>query len=173
MTANRLVYASPLPQTAPYITTPDDLAAKINTGPTYTVDKLLRHRTTDNVKAEFLVKWFAYRTPNWMKRTHIREELISQHFTRLREQTGAIFDSHGDTLLISYTIFTHRSTGRLVLRIRHGYGITPPYFYVYGHEAYNVCARLRASNSRDFIKACAPDVDIIPQYRSRKNQNDL
>lgn len=86
--ADRVVYAPLPPQMVPSIPTPDDLAAKVHTGPTYTVDKLSQHRPTDNSKAKFLVIWSAYFTPTWEPRTHIPEELILRYFARSREQTG-------------------------------------------------------------------------------------
>lgn len=85
--ADRVVYAPLPPQMVPSTPTLDDLAAKVHTGPTYTVEKLLQHRPTDNSKAKSFVIWSAYFTPTWEPRTHILVELILRYFARSREQT--------------------------------------------------------------------------------------
>ena len=73
VSADRCVYAPP-PMGAPRAstTTLGDLADKVTAGTQYAVERLLRHRTTEDGTTEFVIKWADYDTPTWTAKPTFR-----------------------------------------------------------------------------------------------------
>ena len=84
--ADRITYAPPPEDEPPpeaFAPTVDDIS-KNTEGPTYVVDKLLKHRVTSKGTLEFHFKWYGYDEKTWEPRRNIPEELISRYFGQKR-----------------------------------------------------------------------------------------
>ena len=80
----------PRPQNAPAFAPEPGQLNKMNDGPEYSVQKIIKHRVQEpDDQFDFLLKWAEYEDPSWAKRDHVPVELISRYFKRRHRRSSS------------------------------------------------------------------------------------
>lgn len=91
VSADRVAFAPPPLRVVPTADALAHPAAKLRTGPTYPVDKILVYRATAHDDILFRMKWSAYFTTALEPRSRVPKELVSRYSTRHRQQVRCRF----------------------------------------------------------------------------------